>query len=162
LRANDWIPPEPDALRPLHRSFAAYAQGLRALLDRDLSQHIDALADQRQRALTLLGTGRNAATIAKKLQVVDQAARDAGVSARTAAVQRSEVLAQFRQVDLRCLDALDDLDQRDELPLRERLTIAAGSDAASMHGGHGAQTDKVLSDLLTTLQDLNALLEEQS
>jgi hypothetical protein len=132
LRDTDFAPPDSDGLRAMHRSFGAYAQGLQRLVDDDLSERISALGAERARALELLGSDGSAASIAKKLEVADQVARDAQVGARRAAVKRNEIISSFRQVDLKTLTALQALDQPEMLPVAEQLRLAGGPEARSL------------------------------
>ena len=132
LRDKRWGPVEPEPLRSLHRSFGAYAQGLNTILEKDLAAHIAALAQQRGRAAAVFGKRDTATKVAKTFEELDQAARDAQVGARSAAVRRQQILSSFRKIDLKSLARLAALDRPEALDSLARLSYINTEDAEAL------------------------------
>lgn len=132
LRSRNWSPLDPAPLRAIHRSFGAYAQGLNGLLEKDLDARISMIAAERRRAVAAIGARGTSSTLAKVFAELDQAARDAGVGARTAAVKRQQVLATVRKVDLKLLGRLKALEEPDSLTPAARLSYANSDDASGV------------------------------
>lgn len=132
LEQRHWEPPDPALLRPLGRGFSEYLRALATLIEKDLEVRIRTLADERRRALEALGTSVKTNTVAKRFQELDQAARDAGVGARSAAVGRNEVLANLRRADVGMIERLAEFDDPSTLQCDDRLRLASGNEATQI------------------------------
>jgi hypothetical protein len=98
------------------------------MIEKDLDERVRTLADELHGALNVLGASARPGEVAKRFEELDQAARDAGVGALSAAVGRDEILADLRRADLDTLAELTELDP-DALACDGRLRLASSEEA---------------------------------
>ena len=134
LAGRHWRTADTQTLEALGNTFVNFARTINRIVERDLPGHIEQLAEQRNAVLKALG-GANARTTAKSFQELDQAARDVGVGARRAAVKRNDILARFREVDLKAIAARVELEDPAGLDANEKLAHANSDVAARIADG---------------------------